>query len=334
MPNVEAVHTYLALVVLLVTFGRKERPAAPSGKDADPKESLWDFERSRTPPGGDRWMSFPVETLREGPLPLRYSPAMAEAPETERSADGERQQSLQSLERGMAVIQVFSRERPALTLSEVANLTGITRATARRILLTLEKLGHVRSDGRLFSSLNLSELALPLMEALVEETHESCSAATLDLPDVVYVARVPTRRIMSITLSVGTRLPAHCTSMGRVLLAALPPDQLDPYLADAELERWTDRTITDPDRLRASLDEVRQRGWALVDQELEIGLRSVAAPIRRGPETIAALNVSSAVSRVSLDDLRRRILPPLVQTADTISNALTHQGPAHHRPVS
>jgi IclR family transcriptional regulator, pca regulon regulatory protein len=145
---------------------------------------------------------------------------------------------------------------------------------------------------------------------------------------------VPTRRIMSITLSVGTRLPAHCTSMGRVLLAALPPEQLDPYLAEAELERWTDRTITDPDRLRASLDEVRQRGWALVDQELEIGLRSVAAPIRRGPETIAALNVSSAVSRVSLDDLRRRILPPLVQTANTISNALTHQGPAYHRPVS
>ena len=146
---------------------------------------------------------------------------MADAPETDRATNGERQQSLQSLERGMAVIQVFTRQRPALTLSEVANLTGITRATARRILLTLEKLGHVRSDGRLFSptprlltlgwaylsSLNLSELALPLMETLVEETHESCSAATLDLPDVVYVARVPTRRIMSITLSVGTRLP-------------------------------------------------------------------------------------------------------------------------------
>jgi IclR family pca regulon transcriptional regulator len=271
---------------------------------------------------------------------------MAEAPETDRTADGERQQSLQSLERGMAVIQVFSRERPALTLSEVANLTGITRATARRILLTLEKLGHVRSDGRLFSptprlltlgwaylsSLNLSELALPLMETLVEETHESCSAATLDLPDVVYVARVPTRRIMSITLSVGTRLPAHCTSMGRVLLAALPPDELDRYLANTKLETWTERTTTDPQRLRAALDETRQRGWALVDQE--IGLRSVAAPIRRGPDTIAALNVSSAVSRVSLDDLRRRILPPLVQTANTISNALTQQGPAYHRTVS
>jgi IclR family pca regulon transcriptional regulator len=259
--------------------------------------------------------------------------------------ESERPQSLQSLERGMAVIQVFSRERPALTLSEVANLTGITRATARRILLTLEKLGHVRSDGRLFSptprlltlgwaylsSLNLSELALPLMEQLVEETHESCSAATLDLPDVVYVARVPTRRIMSITLSVGTRLPAHCTSMGRVLLASLSPARLDAYFAAKPLEPWTPRTITDDARLRGVLDETRQRGWALVDQELEIGLRSVAAPIRRGEDTIAALNVSSAVSRVSLDELRRRILPPLIATADAISTALTQQGPVPQR---
>ena len=265
-------------------------------------------------------------------------------------ANGERQQSLQSLERGMAVIQVFSRERPALTLSEVANLTGITRATARRILLTLEKLGHVRSDGRLFSptprlltlgwaylsSLNLSELALPLMETLVEETHESCSAATLDLPDVVYVARVPTRRIMSITLSVGTRLPAHCTSMGRVLLAALPADELDRYLSRATLAAWTERTTTDPDRLRAALDETRQRGWALVDQELEIGLRSVAAPIRRGPDTIAALNVSSAVSRVSLDDLRRRILPPLVADGEHDLQRADPAGPGvpPHRQLS
>jgi IclR family pca regulon transcriptional regulator len=121
------------------------------------------------------------------------------------------------------------------------------------------------------------------MEALVEETHESCSAATLDLPDVVYVARVPTRRIMSITLSVGHAPAAHCTSMGRVLLAALPPDELDRYLTGTTLES-VDRAHDDrPDRLRAALDETRQRGWALVDQELEIGLRSVAAPIRPRP---------------------------------------------------
>ena len=157
----------------------------------------------------------------------------------------DRRQSLQSLERGIAVIQVFSRERPALTLSEVARMTGITRATARRILLTLEEVGHVRSDGRLFSltprvlslgwaylsSLNLWETAQPLMEELSERTNESCSAATLDLPDVVYVARMPTRRIMTISLGVGSRLPAHCTSIGRVLLAGLPDDELDAFLA-------------------------------------------------------------------------------------------------------
>ena len=157
------------------------------------------------------------------------------------SSGRDRRQSLQSLERGIAVIQVFSRERPALTLSEVARMTGITRATARRILLTLEEVGHVRSDGRLFSltprvlslgwaylsSLNLWETAQPLMEELSERTNESCSAATLDLPDVVYVARMPTRRIMTISLGVGSRLPAHCTSIGRVLLAGLPDDELD-----------------------------------------------------------------------------------------------------------
>ena len=273
---------------------------------------------------------------------------MADAPETDRAANGERQQSLQSLERGMAVIQVFSRERPALTLSEVASLTGITRATARRILLTLEKLGHVRSDGRLFSptprlltlgwaylsSLNLSELALPLMETLVEETHESCSAATLDLPDVVYVARVPTRRIMSITLE-RRHAPAGALHVDGARPARRPARGRARPLPHRSHARGVDRAHDDrPDRLRAALDETRQRGWALVDQELEIGLRSVAAPIRRGPDTIAALNVSSAVSRVSLDDLRRRILPPLVETANTISNALTQQGPAYHRTVS
>ena len=261
---------------------------------------------------------------------------MAEAPDIERSADGERQQSLQSLERGMAVIQVFSRERPALTLSEVANLTGITRATARRILLTLEKLGHVRSDGRLFSptprlltlgwaylsSLNLWDVTQPLMEELADRTKESCSVATLDLPDVVYVARVPTRRIMTISLGVGTRLPAHCTGMGRVLLAALPDAELDDFLADVELDAFTERTITDAAGLRQSIERVRDEGWALVDQELEMGLRSIAAPLRAEGRTIAALNVAVAAARVPLDDLLGTMLPELLRTAQLISTAL------------
>jgi IclR family transcriptional regulator, pca regulon regulatory protein len=252
------------------------------------------------------------------------------------SEDGDRRQSLQSLERGIAVIQVFSRERPALTLSEVARLTGITRATARRILLTLEEVGHVRSDGRLFSltprvlslgwaylsSLNLWDVTQPLMEELADRTKESCSVATLDLPDVVYVTRVPTRRIMTISLGVGTRLPAHCTGMGRVLLAALPDSELDDFLANVELEAFTERTITDAAGLRQAIERVREEGWALVDQELEMGLRSIAAPLRAEGRTIAALNVAVAAARVPLDDLLGTMLPELLRTAQLISTAL------------
>ena len=245
-----------------------------------------------------------------------------------------RNESLQSLERGMAVIQVFSRDHPALTLSEVARLTGFTRATCRRILLTLEKLGHVRSDGRSFmltprvltlgwaylTSLNLSELAQPLMEDLVERTRESCSAATLDLPDIVYVARVPTRRIMTIALGVGARLPASATSMGRVLLAALSETELDAYLDETPLERFTERTIVDRDEFKAAIATVRAQGWALVDQELEMGLRSVAAPINRAHSgTIAAINCSAAAQRVSIDEFSERIVPALLETAKLIS---------------
>jgi IclR family pca regulon transcriptional regulator len=261
--------------------------------------------------------------------------------DTKAPADGK--QSLQSLERGIAVIQVFSREHPALTLSEVARLAGITRATARRILLTLEKLGHVRSDGRLFSltprvltlgwaylsSLNLWEIAQPLMEDLARETKESCSAATLDLPDIVYVARVPTGRIMTITLGVGSRLPAHATSMGRVLLADLPTEELDRFLDETPLERYTERTITDEGQLRAELASVREQGWALVDGELETGLRSIAAAIRGADgRTIAALNTSASSSRVSLDAFRSRFLPALLETADAISANLLARMPS------
>lgn len=250
-----------------------------------------------------------------------------------------RDQSLRSLERGIAVIQVFSQEHPALTLSEVARLTNITRATARRILLTLEKLGHVHSDGRLFSltprvlslgwaylaSLNVPELALPLMEDLVERTKESCSMATLDPPDIVYVARVPTRRIMTVTLGIGARLPAHATSMGRVLLAGLPDDDLERFLEETPLHRFTDKTITDPSELRAAVIESREQGWALVDQELELGLRSVAAPVTRPPSaTVAAINVSAAAQRVSVDEFHERFLPALLETAASISAAVGH----------
>jgi IclR family transcriptional regulator, pca regulon regulatory protein len=194
----------------------------------------------------------------------------------------------------------------------------------------------VRSDGRLFSltprvlslgwaylsSLNLWDVAQPHMEELADRTKESCSVATLDLPDVVYVARVPTRRIMTISLGVGTRLPAHCTGMGRVLLAALPDAGLDAFLGGAPLEAFTERTITTPAGVRAEIERVRESGWALVDQELEIGLRSIAAPLRTQGATIAALNVAVAAARVPLEELREAMLPELLRTAQLISDAL------------
>jgi IclR family pca regulon transcriptional regulator len=248
-----------------------------------------------------------------------------------------RPQSLQSLERGLAVIQVFSASRPALTLSDVARFTGITRATARRILLTLEQLGHVRSDGRLFSltprvlslgwaylsSLNIWEAAQPLMHDLSERTGESCSIATLDLPDVVHVAEVPARRIVSVALGPGLRLPAHATCTGRILLAGLPDAELDAFLGAAKLERFTRRTIVDPAQLFRAVTSARAKGWTLSDQELEVGLRSVAAPITGGDgRTIAAMNVFGAAARVSREQLRDRILPVLLETAGQVSASL------------
>jgi IclR family transcriptional regulator, pca regulon regulatory protein len=240
---------------------------------------------------------------------------------------------VQSLERGLAVIRAFGPEHAELTLSEVARATGLTRAAARRFLLTLVELGYVHSDGRMFSlrprvlelgyaylsTLSLTDVASPHMEELVATLRESSSISVLDGDDVVYVVRVPTQRIMTVAIAVGTRFPAYATSMGRVLLAALTRAQLEEYLARARLEPLTRRTITERKALRAALDEVRAQGWALVDQELEDGLRSLAAPIADAFGAVtAAINVSTHASRVTLDTLRRVFLPQLLETARRI----------------
>uniref|UniRef100_UPI003F8289FB IclR family transcriptional regulator domain-containing protein n=1 Tax=Actinosynnema sp. TaxID=1872144 RepID=UPI003F8289FB len=181
---------------------------------------------------------------------------------------------VQSLARGLLVIRAFDADHPELTLSQVARITGLTRAAARRFLHTLVALGYVRSDGRLFalrpqvlqlghaylSSLSLPALAQPHLEKLAAQVRESCSMSVLDGDRVVYVARVPTKRIMSVTISVGTRFPAHATAMGRVLLAAQDRAWLDEYLAKARLERLTSRTVVDARRFRQELDVVRGEG--------------------------------------------------------------------------
>lgn len=245
---------------------------------------------------------------------------------------------VQSLERGLAVIRAFDADRPELTLSEVAKVTGLTRAAARRFLHTLVELGYMRTGGRVFalrprilelgyaylSSLGLPEITRPHLEKLTAAVRESSSVSVLDEDDIVYVARVPTKKIMSVVINVGTRFPAHATSMGRVLLAGQDEKALDDYLTTAALRPLTARTLTDPEALRAELARVRQQGWALVDQELEEDLRSIAAPIKGADGTpVAAVNVSTHVSRGTPEQVRDLVLPHLLAAAAAISADLT-----------
>ncbi|MGH9089906.1 MAG: IclR family transcriptional regulator domain-containing protein [Acidimicrobiales bacterium] len=263
-------------------------------------------------------------------------------PEARAGAGGERHGDfVQSLARGLSVIRAFGAHRPALTLAEAAAATGLSRAAARRFLLTLVDLGYVRYDGRRFSlrprvldlgyaylsGLSLAEVAQPHVEELVAQVHESSSIAVLDGGDIVYVVRVPTSRIMRVAISIGTRFPAYCTSMGRVLLAAKPPGELDAFLAQVDLAPRTARTVTDPARLRRILGDVARQGYALVEAELEEGLVSVAAPIRdAGGGVAAAINVSASASRVRPAALRRDVVPALLATAAQIERGLRAAG--------
>ncbi|GAA0536115.1 IclR family transcriptional regulator [Saccharopolyspora thermophila] len=240
---------------------------------------------------------------------------------------------VQSLARGLLVIRAFNESNPEMTLSEVARATDMSRAAARRFLHTLVHLGYVWTDGRVFaltprvlelgfaylSSISLPEIAQPYLERLVAEVHESASVSVLDGTDIVYVARVPTSRIMTVSINIGTRFPAYATSMGRVILADLPDEHLDEHLAQVELQPLGPHTITTPAELKRELARVGEQGWALVDQELEAGLRSIAAPIRdRSDRVVAAVNISSHASRTSVEDARTRLLPPLLETAARI----------------
>lgn len=255
----------------------------------------------------------------------------------------ERGEYLMSLERALKVITAFSAEAPTATISEIATRTGLSRASARRILLTLQRLGYVRVQNRLFaltpkvleigsaylSSLVLPDVAAPHIRALAAKFQESSSVAVLDGTEIVYVARAPTRRIMTIALNIGSRLPAYCTSMGRVLLANLPAPDLNHFFKSVDIRPFTKRTIMEEGRLRDILTEVRSKGWALVDQELEDGVRSIAAPIRSHGQVVAALNVSAHAGRTSLETTRS-FLEELLLTADRISKELGYTSSTMH----
>lgn len=242
------------------------------------------------------------------------------------------------LEKGLSVIECFDRQRTRLTIAEVAAITGLSRAAARRCLLTLTQLGYTEFNGKFFSlaprvlrlghaylaSASLPQILQPFLERLREQTNESSSASVLDRHEIVYIARVSTKRIMSVGLSAGSRLPAYCTSMGRVLLAALPPDAARAMLEGIPRPALTARTVTRIDLLMAELAKVRQHGYCINDQELEVGLTSVAVPvIDSAGQTIAALNIGAPSQHASRGVIRDLFLPRLLQTQASLRPLLT-----------
>jgi IclR family transcriptional regulator, pca regulon regulatory protein len=244
-----------------------------------------------------------------------------------------------SLARGIAVICAFTQQKRRLTISQLSQRTGIPRAAVRRCLYTLAQLGYVNaSDGKDFtlsprilslghaylSSTPLTAAAQPLLDRVSDILHESSSIALLEGDEILYVARSSTnRRIMSVDLGIGTRLPAYCTSMGRVLLAHLSPAAQDAYLARVKIVRYTPRTLPTPDKLRRELERTRRAGYAIVDQELEIGLRSIAVPVRdQGGTVVAAMNIGTHASRVSLEEMEKSFLRELTSAAGELGSLL------------
>jgi IclR family transcriptional regulator, pca regulon regulatory protein len=241
---------------------------------------------------------------------------------------------IEALARGLDVIAAFTPNRPAMSLTEIATATGLARPTARRILLTLQELGYVRAEESGFAltprvldlgvayvaSMGLWDVARPHMERLSARTNESCSVAQLDGSDIVYVARVAVPKIVALAVQIGTRFPALPTSLGKVLLAALDPGEVDAVLAEPTRSGLTPRWRPDRAERDAALREVRARGWALTDEQLALGIRSVAAPLRDGSgRVVAALNVNTHAAETSLDQLVEHHLPLLLHTAGEIS---------------
>ncbi|MEN5069401.1 IclR family transcriptional regulator C-terminal domain-containing protein [Stenotrophomonas sp. TWI1183] len=279
--------------------------------------------------------------------PPSRRPKRAPAPPQDRGLSHELMQQIQdnqgdpdfmtSLGRGLVVLSVFSQHPREVTMSQISTETGISRAAVRRVLYTLEKLGYVGEQGRGFvllprvlgiggayvASSSMTAAAQPVLDALRDDVHESCSLGVLDGDDVLYVARAETVRIMSIGLRAGSRLPAYCTSMGRVLLAALPRDTLESYLERNPLRPRTERTVTRMEDFLDMLDRVRHEGVSLVDQELEIGLRSIAVPVHaRNGTVVGALNIGTQAGRISLGVMQSQLLPRLREAAQRLGNLL------------
>ncbi|HEY2928782.1 IclR family transcriptional regulator domain-containing protein [Piscinibacter sp.] len=262
-------------------------------------------------------------------LPLAATRAVANGPQ--------KRDLIAGLEKGLSVIAAFDQERPRLTMSEVAALCGLTRAAARRYLITLEHLGFVSSERKMYSltpkvlrlgqsymhSARLPRIVQPELHKLAFALKEASAASVLDGADVICIAATSAGRMVSATLQPGTRVPAYCTANGRVLLAALPQDAIDGWIARQTLTALTPNTITHGERLRIEVARTRAQGYAAVDQELELGLRTIAVPLRnyRG-DVLAAMNVSVHAARVSMDQLIDDCLPALMHAQSSLRNLL------------
>ncbi len=244
---------------------------------------------------------------------------------------------LSTLERGLSVLRAFSKDRPEMQLSEVAAVTDLSPAVARRCLNTLVALGYVAKHGRRFllrpevlsfgwsfmSSMNLESVALPHLQKVRDETGDSSSMAVLSGEDVLYIAHVSTERPIRLSANVGTRFPVHATSLGKVLLAFQPEADIDAFLGSAKLQSFTDNTLSDPDTLRACLSEVRKSGYAVSKDELDFGIISLAVPVFDANRKIAcAINCSTSTTRVSLDELVTSRTALLREAASRIEDAL------------
>jgi IclR family pca regulon transcriptional regulator len=248
-----------------------------------------------------------------------------------------RREAMGGLEKGLSVIRAFSREHPALTLSDIARAAQIPAATARRCLLTLEELGYITRNGRQFllrprvlelgaaylESLNIEQLTKNHLEELAQSTSDSAALCVLDGADIVYVARTSVRTLLRLEAHVGSRFPAHATSTGRVLLAGVSPERLQHYFATAKIEALTDRTVTDVVKLRSLIEECRRAGYSVVEDELAYGVIALAVPVldQRG-RVVAALNSSSHSRRTTKSRLVRDRLAMLEQVSREISKDL------------
>jgi len=242
-----------------------------------------------------------------------------------------------SLARGLRVIETYEGHTGGQSVADVASQTGLSRAAVRRLLMTLQHLGYAETDGRLYrlktrilklgfsylSSGSLPTLAQPILEHVTEVIHESSSLTVLDGDEIVYIARSAAKRILSVGLSVGSRLPCYCTSMGRVLLASLSDRELAAYLKRVELKALTSKTITNKSALAEIVHRVRSEGFALVDEELELGLRSIAVPVKMHlNETVAAMNIGVHAMRASPAEMVKRFLPVLRENARLLGHSL------------